>query len=102
MLPPQLIDRADRDSVRVLTLHCWFVRLAWPTGLVFLLIVSLPRVTTLSGMIYLVVVDLTGILAGLQSANWLRDGAAKHHAQETDTEGIDPQSVTLAEQHKGA
>ena len=53
MIPPRAIDRFIDVTPRALTLRCWYVRLVWPTSLVILFFFSLPRITTLAGLVYL-------------------------------------------------
>src|SRR5438105_8677395 len=94
MIPPRLVDRMIAPAPHAVVLRCWYVRLMWPASLIILLIVSLPRITTLAGMIYLVVIDLTGILAGLQGASWIRQTHPTTHPQPANS--TEPQILDMS------
>ena len=88
-MSPRFFNRRIESSTRGVALRCWYVRLMWPTSLILLLVFSLPRVTTLAGVVYLVVIDVTGIIAGLQGVSWSqRTGtSACRESEQRDRDG---------------
>lgn len=83
MLLHRVFDRDREPTPLILSLRCWCLRIVWPACLVLLLVCSLPRITTLSGLVYLIVIDMTGIAAGLHGAEQLNRMRLRRQAEPT-------------------